>query len=398
LYLLTYNHFAKIGGGQYKNLTGKKTATVDTGLRATMNLDAVAIGPPDSGRYLIAAGQDDLCVFYETCGFDLAPDDSNVDSPSQLSLRFQELNKVKSTEAASKSYQLCVRFDRSPSKPLRVATAGTDGYVRIWDAIGFCQNRDPTIERKPLKEFMVEDKKDVSQIDFSYCGSMLLTVGNDVNIWHISTEKKLQALPEIPALPNSKYKCRTVRFVNLNPQSKRAYFVAAHNCRIRNSKQDCKLSLWAFDQEKGTFSSLVVKEVAKDAVSSLTVSNCSSMVAVGTQTGGVFVYDTRSLNVLYSALEAHSAFVTSVEFLPRRTFDTPSMGRIEQSNGNQSAQTFLPGVTSESLISVVSLSIDQQLQLHSVPFPEGISTIGYWMKASCWLFSLYILLWAFLIY
>uniref|UniRef100_A0A914YZS6 Uncharacterized protein n=1 Tax=Panagrolaimus superbus TaxID=310955 RepID=A0A914YZS6_9BILA len=141
LYLLTYNQFAKIEGGKYKHLIGKKTATVDTGLRATMNMDAVSIGPPDSGRYLIAAGQDDLCVFYETSGFDLAPVDSDVDSPSQLSLRFQELNKVKSTEAASKSYQLCVRFDRSPSKPLRVATGGTDGYVRIWDAIGFCQNR-----------------------------------------------------------------------------------------------------------------------------------------------------------------------------------------------------------------------------------------------------------------
>uniref|UniRef100_A0A914YNB8 Uncharacterized protein n=1 Tax=Panagrolaimus superbus TaxID=310955 RepID=A0A914YNB8_9BILA len=125
---------------------------------------------------------------------------------------------------------------------------------------------------------------------------MLLTVGNDVNLWHISTEKKLQTLPESAALPNSKYKCRSVRFVNLNPQSKRAFFIAAHNCRIRNSKQDCKLSLWAFDQETVSFSTLAVKEVAKDAISSLTVSNCNSMVAVGTQTGGVFVFDTRSLN------------------------------------------------------------------------------------------------------
>ena len=121
------------------------------------------------------------------------------------------------------------------------------------------------------------------------------------------------------------------------------------------------------------------------------------MVAVGTQTGSVFVYDVRSLHTLYSALEAHSVFVTSIEFLPQRTFDTPSMGRIEKSK-QQAAQTFLPGVTSESLVSVISLSIDQQLQLHSVPFPKGISTIGYWMKASFWLFSFYILLWTLLIY
>lgn len=39
---------------------GKKIETIMTGKRATMNLDAVPVGPPDSGRFLIAAGQDDV--------------------------------------------------------------------------------------------------------------------------------------------------------------------------------------------------------------------------------------------------------------------------------------------------------------------------------------------------
>lgn len=109
-----------------------------------------------------------------------------------------------------------------------------------------------------------ENQRDITQVDFSFCGSMIMSVSNEVHLWHVSSGKKIGTLPEISELPNSKYKCRTVRFVNLNAQSKRAFFIAAHNCRIRNSKQDCKLSLWAFDQETKAFSILEIKEVAKD--------------------------------------------------------------------------------------------------------------------------------------
>lgn len=125
-----------------------------------------------------------------------------------------------------------------------------------------------------------------------------------------------------------------------------------------------------------------------------TVSACQNYYGVGFAKGTVGVFTTRELQQLYYC-EAHSNTVTSVEFLPRRTLDTSIMGRIEQSGG-QNLQTFLPGVTSESLVSLVSISMDLVARINQVAYPSGFSTTKYWFKASLLIFVLYLFLWAIL--
>lgn len=121
------------------------------------------------------------------------------------------------------------------------------------------------------------------------------------------------------------------------------------------------------------------------------VSNCQNYFAAGFATGSVAIFTTRELEQLYYC-NAHSNSVTGIEFLPRRTLDTPNMGRIEQ-NGNQIPQTFLPGVTSEFMVSLVSISMDKVVKVHQVPYPNGFSSSGFWLKASFWMAAFYLLLW-----
>lgn len=42
------------------SLRGIKTGNIDTEKRSVMNLDCVALGPPGSGKYLIAVGEDEV--------------------------------------------------------------------------------------------------------------------------------------------------------------------------------------------------------------------------------------------------------------------------------------------------------------------------------------------------
>uniref|UniRef100_A0A7E4V8Q8 WD_REPEATS_REGION domain-containing protein n=1 Tax=Panagrellus redivivus TaxID=6233 RepID=A0A7E4V8Q8_PANRE len=391
LQLLTYNSFSQ--KGQSNALLARKTATIDTGLRSTMNMDVIATGPKDSGRFLVAAGQDDFCFFYESTGFAVSSPEVESDSPAQLSLNLKEIFKIKTDKAAKKAYQRCVRFDHSGAKPLRVATGGEDGNVRVWDASDIMDNRDPTIPREPIVTFPGE-KGEVCHVDFSICGSLLVSVSNEVAIWSLSSGKKLATLPETPQIPAKKYRCRDILFVNLNPN--RTFLIAGYNCRVRDSKQDCLLAIWMYDQEKREFRSYEVRQVDKDAIATMSLSACHNYIAIGTLSGSVHILDSRELLSLYSAKDCHGTFVTAVEFLPRRTLDTPAMGRIEQ-NGGGAAQTFLPGVSSDNMLSVVTTSVDNRVLLHSVPFPTTVSLTSFWLKSAAWLLLFYLLCWVILL-
>ncbi|KAE9554180.1 hypothetical protein FO519_002601 [Halicephalobus sp. NKZ332] len=365
LFLLTYNSFPKIGPPS-ENLRGTKTGEFETEKRSVMNMDCVVLGQLDSGKYLIAAGEDSFCYFYETTGFQLSPVQSEVDVPSQLSFSFKDVGRVMSVDGGPRGYQKVVKFDRSPFKPLRVATGGTDGYVRIWDVVDIYENRDPTIKRKPIVEFIAE-ASEVNEVDFSPCGTMIVTVTKEVQVWTVQTGKKMAVLPDIQKMPKEKYIGRSAKFVNLNPHSPKSFLAMAHNMRQATTKSNCFLSIWGFDREKKEFVNLELKEIKQERVVVTTVSNCQNYFAVGFATGNVAIFTTRELEQIYFC-NAHSNSVTGIEFLPRRTLDTPNMGRIEQ-NGNQSPQTFLPGVTSEVMVSLVSISMDKVVKTHQVPYP-----------------------------
>lgn len=296
LFLLTYNSFPKIGPPA-ESLRGTKTGEFETEKRSVMNMDCVVTGQLDSGKYLIAAGEDSVsqllfelilvhetfqfCYFYETTGFQLAPLQSEVDVPSQLSFNFRDVGKVMSVDGGPRGYQKVVKFDRSPFKPLRAATGGTDGYVRVWDAVDIYENRvsslvfvfalfttiivqDPTIKRKPILEFMA-DSSEVNEIDFSHCGTMIITVTKEIQLWSTQTGKKVAVLPDnVSKMPKDKYIGRSAKFVNLNPNSAKSFLAMAHNMRQATTKSNCFLSIWGFDREKKDFINLELKEIKQE--------------------------------------------------------------------------------------------------------------------------------------
>lgn len=253
---------------------------------------------------------------------------------------------------------------------------------------------------------MAEDSE-VNELDFSCCGSMIVTVTKKIQLWNTKAGNKLTVL-ETPQISKQNYVGRSAKFVNLNPQSTRSFLMVAHNMRQQTTKSNCYLSVWVFDPENKQARILEMKELKQEVsfllklfkhlklfqrVITTTVSMCQNYYGVGFARGTVGVFTTRELQQLYYC-EAHSNTVTSVEFLPRRTLDT-SVGRIEQSGG-QNFQTFLPGVTSESMVSLVSISMDLVARINQVAYPSGFSSLKYWVKASFWIFVFYLFLWSIL--
>ena len=102
-------------------------------------------------------------------------------------------------------------------------------------------------------------------------------------------------------------------------------------------------------------------------ISCMELSECSRYVAIGTMSGTVDVHDARAgrhFAQLYHFPGAHSSFVTALTFLPKRCHDASDLGgRI----GNNAAtpRPFLPGLCG-ARAAVVSISVDQTIQLHQV--------------------------------
>jgi len=119
------------------------------------------------------------------------------------------------------------------------------------------------------------------------------------------------------------------------------------------------LALWSFNVERAQCRLILCKEACqKDSISTLTISGCGNYTGIGTLAGSVGIFDTHEMRQLYFATVTHSIFVTGLEFLPQISLDTPI------GNGK-----YASGVASDYRTAMVSLSADQSVQLHTVPYP-----------------------------
>ena len=94
----------------------------------------------------------------------------------------------------------------------------------------------------------------------------------------------------------------------------------------------------------------IVKAIPyKETLSALAVSDDGKFVAVGTMfSGSVDIYIAFSLRRALHVPGAHSMFVTGLEFLPTK-LDGPT-------------------IASNTEIAVVSISVDNKICIHSIPF------------------------------
>lgn len=316
-----------------------------------MNMDVACAFDEISAKYVIAAGQENLCALYMTRAFKLNEENEC------LSFEIQKVSQVRSDFHASNSYQKCVRFDKS-SRGKIFATGGADGHIRIWNAqiVFRAENEDA----QPILTIQAH-KADVDDIDFSKDSKTIISVGAEgAFIWSTQTGARLLDL-QFPIEISRGFKMRSIRCTPLGKASNNTVFVAAYNSISKGSKDQASfLSLWAFNSERNVARPVVTKLLAKgQSISSLAVSDCGNFTAVGTMSGSVLVFDTHECRRLYFSPESHGLFVTGIEFVSRTS---PSICEDIQSE--------TPGIASGFQSAVVTLAADKTMQLHRVPYPQ----------------------------
>ncbi|VDK70974.1 unnamed protein product [Litomosoides sigmodontis] len=368
---------------EHLQLVTEVTNSLKTDPYATMNMDCVLLGAPEKGKYLLAAGHDEYCDLYESKGFSLVK--AKGDEQPRLGLNFEKISRIISDEKPSNAYQKTVRFDRSvEGQPQRLYTGGADGCIRIWDVMKLRQ--DSSSKHTPLIKIKAH-QGDVDDLDVSPDGKFCISVGHDatVYIWNTASGEKIYSL-QVPKEIGDGFKVRSVRFTVLG--SKNIIFLATYNQIRLTKKAVSHVVLWAFNNKRNLCRSILIREACRETISSLAVSECGNFFAIGTMDGGVGIYDTHELKVLYFARKTHGIFVTAIEFLPQKTRDFGPLG------GEKERQRFrYPGVASEYRAAVISLSADQTVQFHAVPFVKPTSFTSFLCKLSLLAFFLYYAVW-----
>jgi len=243
------------------------------------------------------------------------------------------------TDFSSEALQRVVRI--SPSGQL-MATGGTDGHVRLWNFPSLEPHRD-----------IVAHHKEIDDLDFSPDSTSVASVSKDGKgyIWCIKTGNKLTELEWTPS-NGTKYLYKRCRFGRVEEDHKKSRLFLICNPVSRVGAQTAYIQLW--DPAQGLRRAAQVEE----SLSALAVRDDGRFVAVGTMfTGTVDIYIAFSLQRVLHVKEAHSMFVTGLEFLPA--------GSSQESS-----------ITTVSEAAVVSISVDNRVCIHNLPYRR---TLPSWL-------------------
>lgn len=214
-----------------------------------------------------------------------------------------------------------------------MATGGTDGKVRLW--------KFPQLEK--LYDLGAHGKE-IDDIDFSPDGNLLVSIAKDGKafVWNIESKESRELTWKPP--DGIKYMYKRCRFRKLAEEEKKNDLFMLTNAGT--AKNSSFLQLW--DANTGA---ITKSAPYKEALSALAVSNDGKFVAVGTMfSGSVDIFVAFSLRKALHVPGAHSMFVTGLEFLPTN----------DQLNG--------VAITSNTETAVVSISVDNRICIHSIPF------------------------------
>ncbi|KAG5320348.1 PREB protein, partial [Acromyrmex heyeri] len=266
---------------------------------------------------------------------EIKDDNSNVKS-KKLQLVLKPADSVQTAFGNGEPLQRVVRVSLQGTI---MATGGTDGRVRLW--------KFPQLHK--LYDLDAHGKE-IDDLDFSPDGNLLVSIAKDGKafLWNLNNGTRNKELTW--TVPDGvKYMYKRCRFRKLTEnKTKLDLFVLSNAVAAKNPSF---LQLW--DVHTGA----ITKSASyKEALSALAVSDDGKFVAVGTMfSGSVDIFVAFSLRKALHVPGAHSMFVTGLEFLPTKL------------DG--------PAITSNTETAVVSISVDNRICIHSIPFRH---TLPFW--------------------
>ncbi|XP_013399942.1 prolactin regulatory element-binding protein isoform X2 [Lingula anatina] len=315
--------------------------------------------------FMLAAGMEENCRFYNLKHKVITLEDTeDKHKDTKDSAVRQRKGKQSQPDSKSKEVEKLVSFQVDPFKTIQtdfhgdggfqkvvqisldgkiLATGGADGFLRIWKL--------PELKR--LQEIEAHEGE-IEDLSISPDGNQIVTVSHDKHssVWNTKDGSKHQEL-NWKGKSNSAYRFRSCRYGVTKGPKPEVTLYTTHIPVTRAGKHPlpCYITLW--DSAK-----LVAKKSANvggEVVSAFEVSDDGLYLGLGTINGSIAIYIAFSLQCLHQVREAHSIFITGIEFLP--------------STSTAQAITFGHDV------SLLSVSVDKQIKIHQVPTRGSISAV-----------------------
>jgi len=336
------------------NCTGTSVCRFYTGEFSVMSLSARSISNNNVPlKVYVAAVHNEFCQVYSiTLGRERMPSSESglrhrnvangtpgqkpANGQGKIIFQVEPLKKVQIDYSPKEPYGKVVKISGN-SKLL--ASGGDDGNVRIWSF--------PDLSK--VHEFTTHEKE-IDDIDFSPDNTKAASISKDRRglVWDLKKGKKHAELGwEPPA--GLKYCFKRIKFGCVEGDLKK-YKVYTISNPYGSSKASAFLHKW------NTQSYTVERHVASPGLtlSALAVSDNGNFVATGSMSEGIVeIYAAFNLSLLKRVKNAHSTFITGLEFLPTSEESAPSRGFSDAS--------------------VVSISVDHQVCVHHVQRQATIS-------------------------
>ncbi|KAG5680095.1 hypothetical protein PVAND_009621 [Polypedilum vanderplanki] len=236
------------------------------------------------------------------------------------------------TDFSTEPYQRVVRICLNGKF---MATAGIDGHVRIWHFPRMTPFHDIKAHEKELDD-----------LDFSPDGKYLISIAKDgiASVWSVNNGKEALKLKWTPP-ENVKYLYKRCRYSTIEGETDKYRLFTISNPLHKAGKQRGFLQQWNI--ETGRLNNIVSID---ESLSALAVRDDGRFVSIGTMfTGSVMIYIAFSLQQVLYVPNAHSMFVTGLEFIPVLNKDAPP-------------------ISSDAEASVISYSVDNRICIHSLQY------------------------------
>ncbi|XP_053673262.1 prolactin regulatory element-binding protein [Anopheles nili] len=272
---------------------------------------------------------------------DAGPKKSDGDQPSptnrrQIRFEIKTADSVQTDFTEAEPLQRVVRI--SPNGRL-MATGGMDGHLRVWN-----------FPKMTITSDIAAHTKEIDDLDFSPDSKHIVSIAKDGLgvIWSINPDKESKKLSwNSPA--NCRYLLKRCRYGLVEGQKDKFRLFTLANPFAKSGKAKGLLQQW--DPEAGRLMSVVEID---ESLAALAVRDDGRFVAIGTMfSGSVSIYIAFSMQRVLHVPNAHAMFVTGLEFLPVTNFDGPS-------------------ITSNTEAAVLSISVDNRICVHSLPYRHSL--------------------------